>query len=143
MVDNANLDSSAPTVLSIAKGPSATQFEIASLLHGLADGVLEQDVKSISRYITLEAQVGKSKRHKNAVSILPRRVRFTLPDSSTSLTLNEVSTFDPPLRVERIQDRKKVVFVGLTVNDIKHSEFFRKLVLEACRESRDRQEGNG
>jgi hypothetical protein len=118
------------------KVPSASQHEIAKLLFELSDSAFTLLPKKNASYITLDEQVGKSKKHKNAVCILKRGVSFMVSDWHAD---DEAKRLEIP--ATRKEEIKKLLFPELTTSVIRtNSSFFQTMLAEAKRESRYRQE---
>lgn len=118
------------------KQPSDKQHEIASLLLDLSGSSLVITPKKNAGYISLDLQVGKSRKNKNAVSVLRHRVSFMVPDYHSADAAKSLS-----IPTTRDDQRKKLKFPELTTSVIQnHTSFFQTMLTEAEKESRYRQE---
>src|ERR1700728_4252454 len=100
--------------------PSVAQHEIADLLLGLGGEGFRKDEKLKSGYITLDVQIGKDKKNKNAISIRRSVVRFMVSDW---LIEEEAKQLEPPIDTARNFQMKKLEFPNLSASTIKrHSD---------------------
>lgn len=124
------------TPITQKKQPSVEQHEIASLLLDLSGSSFVITPKKNAGYISLDLQVGKSRKNKNAVSVLRHRVSFMVPDYHSEDAARSLS-----IPTTRDEQRKRPQFSGLTTSVIQnHTSFFQTMLAEAEQESRYRQE---
>ena len=120
----------------LKSAPSKGQHEIANLLFELSGSAFILLPKKNASYISLDEQLGKSKKNKNAVCILKRGVSFMVSDWHSDEEAKRLKI--PAIRRE---DIKKLIFPDLTISVIRtNSSFFQTMLAEAKRESRYRQE---
>ncbi len=116
--------------------PTPEQHAMADLLLSLLpDRSFLSKHSEKERYITLDEQLGKSRKNKNAVGIFRERVSFMVGDRSF---LSKATALGLAAKIQ--EERMKLVFPKLSMQSvIANREFFTEVILESKRESQRRQ----